>query len=458
MLKKKLLVLCLVVCSMLLKAQQDISMYTINNTFQSVYSNPAYLPKSNIHVGLPVLSSVYFRISNNGFKLGDAVDLKNDGINVDFNTILNALADKNVVAFNVNPDLFSFGVRVKSSYFHVSVTEKVGINFVYPKALTKIFNQGNAQNNGERIGLDDLSFNLFQYREIAFGGSTSIGDKLRIGGRVKFLSGIYNITTKTTQLGIRVDETNNKTYIDGQIEAYTAGLNDFSNISENFLSLGNKNGTGLGLDLGAEFQVNERINVSASLTDLGAITWKQNTVQYKTDNFEFEYDGVDFYDFVNGNSDGSTFQNFVDSLKAELEENAQRNVKYSTPLAPQLTAGIRFSLNKKNEIGAVARSEFYQNGTLNPSFSAFHVLTLGHRLSTSTSISYINRSINFGAGVSARFGPVQIFTVADSFLAIINPENSRGAQFRFGINLDFGGKNMSNRITGSETVAAPVTP
>ena len=56
---------------------------------------------------------------------------------------------------------------------------------------------------------------------------------------------------------------------------------------------------GLGLDIGATYDLTDRIVVSAAITDLGFIRWKKDVTNLKANN-QFEFSGLNMLDFFNG--------------------------------------------------------------------------------------------------------------------------------------------------------------
>ena len=93
-------------------AQQNITFYNMQAVNQSNYVNPARMPKNKVSIGLPVISSTYLGFSNSGFAFSDLVKKNGDSLDLDFNSFLNALSDRNYLSYALHVDLLNVGVRI----------------------------------------------------------------------------------------------------------------------------------------------------------------------------------------------------------------------------------------------------------------------------------------------------------------------------------------------------------
>jgi hypothetical protein len=120
---------------------------------------------------------------------------------------------------------------------------------------------------------------------------------------------------------------------DGIFEAIETG-NAFSSV----------NGTGVGIDLGATYAVNEAVQVAASFTDIGTISWGSDTEVVRSADSELTFSGfevdrsrvVDEYD----GSFGDYIEGVADSLFRNNYGKTERSEdSFSTPLPAAMHLG-----------------------------------------------------------------------------------------------------------------------
>ncbi|MES2627542.1 MAG: DUF5723 family protein [Bacteroidota bacterium] len=442
--KKILSLFVLAGCVVTASAQQDISLYTLNNVFQQLYVNPAYLPKSRVHIGLPVMSSVYINASNTGFAFGRFIGNKDE--TVDIGKVVDGLGKKNVFSMDVNTDLFSAGVRVKNMYFSFSMSERVNTNYTYPKDFFTLIFKGNASEEllGNRADMDGMAYNLNMYHEFALGASLPVGERMRVGVRAKYLMGLLNITTTRSKLGLTTDENTFAVSLDGDLALKTSGLgilksegDDVAKLLQNRILKPGGN-TGLALDLAAEYYLNDRISLSGSLLNLGYIHWKSDVKNYENRNINYSFEGVDVQK-LDSDQFSRELADKLDTLKERLKfsENSEA---YSARLNPQLILGGNLALNDYHSIGTLVRTELISK-VLRPSFTFYYQVKVNHWLGATVNYSYLNKSlVNLGGGFVVKAGPVQLYATSDNILAPLALKTTKTVQARFGINLAFGGR------------------
>ena len=183
-----LLILFALLTPFLASSQQNFTLYNMEMVPQRMYSNPAFIPFSDINVGIPMLSSQYFNFSNNGFKYSDLIRHTGDSLSVDYGNMLSKLAKNNYVNAAYQPDLLSFGFRIKKNYFSFNATEKINFSFRYPKNFMEFIWKGNGGLLGEEVKLN-FGLNFTHYREYAVGYAREVNDKLTVGGKLKYDNG-----------------------------------------------------------------------------------------------------------------------------------------------------------------------------------------------------------------------------------------------------------------------------
>src|SRR5690606_31748709 len=128
---------------------------------------------------------------------------------------------------------------------------------------------------------------------------------------------------------------------------HTSGIDNIE--AEDFLTVNTKN-IGFAVDLGATYQFSEKLSFSASLIDLGYINWNNNPENFKINDFNFTYTGVDLVDFINGGS--NTLQELQDTLETQFETYKTEN-SYNTGLYTRFFIGANYEINDKINFGAL---------------------------------------------------------------------------------------------------------
>lgn len=432
-----------------LQAQSNLTLYQSKLVPQATTINPGFIPKTNINIGLPVISGVSISFAN-AFSFDDL----EEGIN----EFPNKLAPVNYFTLETSIDLLHVGIKVHQGYFSLSVQEKISAVYSYPRDLFKFAILGNGGSLlGKRISLDGFGINFNHYREYALSYARPITRKLTVGVRAKYLYGMENITTVKSELGITTDDDPNENYpiiIDGQAVINTSGVdalfdNNPDDITNKFnttegiiqYATGLKN-TGYGADIGFNYDLNKRVSFSGAVNDIGSITWRDGVKTLKNENIDFRFDGIDFQEFFTGGNSDSAMQVLLDSLNAAfaLEESSE---SYKTSLTPKIYAGARFNLSNSQAIGLTTFFQFVQ-GAIRPAFSVSYEMNARKWLGFTTSYTIMSRSYaNVGVGLVARLRAIQLYLLTDNALAGVFPEAARNTSFRFGVNVIFGRKEST---------------
>jgi hypothetical protein len=444
---KKLLAFTFVLLSASsLFAQSNLTLYQSQLVPQANTINPGFIPKTNFNIGLPVVSGISVSFAN-AFSFDD--------LEAGLTEFPNRLAPVNYFTFENSIDLLHVGFKVNQSYISLSIQEKISAEFSYPQNLFKFILLGNGgEFLGKRLSLDGFGVNFNHYREYALSYAKPITRKLTIGIRAKYLYGMENINTASSELGITTVDDPNKNYpivMDGKAVIHTSGVNElFDNQSDGFskkfstsegiinYSTALKN-NGYGADIGFNYDLNKRIAISGAVNDIGSITWRDGVKTLKNENINFSFEGVDMQEFFsNGNFDSATAE-LVDSLNAafELKESSE---SYTTALTPKVYGGVRFKLSNSQAIGLTTFFQFIP-GAIRPAFSVSYEMNARKWLGFTTSYTIMSRSYaNVGIGLVARVRAIQLYFLTDNALIGIFPEAAKNTSFRFGLNLIFGRK------------------
>ena len=444
---KKLLFIAGIFFSGAIVAQNSNTLYNMENVFQNQFNNPAFAPISNISVNLFSGSA---EAGFSGFPLGKFINTTGDdnAIEIDPNDVVSKLGKNNEFVLKTDLTLLGFGFKIKKVAMQVSLRSRTNLSLNLPEDLLRLMVEGNGDTFLDRpANLSNTALNLTSYAELGIAGSVELGNKLRVGARVKFLSGLANIHTEKSELTLTTDQENYGLRINGAYTFRSSNMTGEYNPAdiEGVLN-GEFQNTGIGFDLGFTYKLNDKMTLTGALLDLGAITWNQNTKSYENEQFEFEYKGEDIFDFSDGNH--SDEPDLLDSLSNAIKA-VETEGSYTTGLPARLIASFEYKLNEKAFVGAVSTSEYVPGlKKIRPNITGFYRMQFGKTFGINLSNTIAYRSfINPGVAVAAKLGFFQIFLSTDNLLGIISLENSRSASAAFGINLAFGGSKGIKQVT-----------
>ncbi len=444
--KKTLVSILFLALGMQAFAQREMTMYHFDGLYQATYVNPVARPVYKASIGLPFFPSFQFGVAHGRYGMSD-VFRKQEGSTVpDYHKLPSLVGNRNPILSNFSYDLLSVQAnRLNHSItFHVR-TKYDGI-FTYPGDLVKIAVEGNAQFENEEADLSGLSVNQSVYQEIALGYARGINEKWRVGGRVKVLFGLANVSTDIDELAYSVDENygwNGR--VDGRvnvggvpgylIQNEDADESDIDAMVKNALS-----NWGLGLDLGVGYQFNDRLDLSASLVDLGFIRWRGAPQNYSLKG-EAIVEGVDMLGTFLRDEEVDT-EEMADSLLGLFDTASSQNA-YTTALHYNLYIGGKYKITPRSSVTGLLNVTGYKG--LRSAFSLGFHHELGRVFQfTITNTSQYGQLINPGFGFTFKPGPFQIFMMADNLKGLtqlpLDPTtfSTNNVNFRFGINLVFG--------------------
>lgn len=447
-------------------AQQNMTLYGMKETSQAFYVNPGFRQKNRVYVSLPIgFQNIYF---NNSLTTPNRLfqpRAQDDSLELRTDLFLKSLKKNNYISFDMTNEILGFGFKIKKqNYVSFSVANKTRLNIGLPKDLFGFLINGNGSSDylGKRIALDGLTFDATSYIEYALGFNRNINTKLTVGGRLKLLSGIANVRTTKSKLGITTDNSDFAWTIDGQYgvnssnSLYFADTNHkmdgkaFPKYAYNFKNFG------IGLDLGASYKYNDKIQFSGSLLDLGFISWKANTSNYESNEINYKIDGVNFTKLIHKDTTYNYGKEITDTLKTFLAKEAD-NSKYKTSLHTKFYLGGSYQVTKFFNTSVTLYNEFtrrkYRMG-----MAVAGNITLKNWLGFSLNYSMYGRDYNnVGMGLNLKGGPIQFYVMSDNILSFLAttkinskdslgnitsstsvPYNTRNVHISFGFNVVIG--------------------
>jgi hypothetical protein len=232
----------------------------------------------------------------------------------------------------------------------------------------------------------------------------------------------------------------NVKYTPGGIVSGINADNAFDNIAGDFIFNGN---LGASIDAGVDYAYDEKIELSASITDLGFIHWKKNSNTFSAKEKYF-LDAALISKIQANPGDINLTTAVRDSISRAFRTSPK---SYFTLTPIKIFGGITYLLLPGIRAGAMTRIEIYNMHVL-PSLSLSMNYTPKPWLAASLSYTIMNNKFNqVGAGIALGNRIAQFYVVTDNIVTRFTRDNSSGlfwpynarmVSVRVGLNLLFG--------------------
>lgn len=311
----------MMLCTLSANAQFLRTSYFMEGTHYRQQLNPALTPTKG-YINIPVIGAVNATVGSTSLGYQDIMDIIDDG--GDFYTkpdFMGRLKDKNNLNVNFSTEILSAGWYKGKNFwsFNVGLRADIGANltknmFTFLNEMETI--EENWRNSAYDISNQQLNINSFV--EVGLGLSRQINSRLTVGARVKAMLGVGNMELKLKNVSMnanlptddRINKLQDPNYLSGlsaaditslrnEINNYHANLEVDAYLESSFKGLNLKKeagqdyisdfdfetkdmgiaGYGFGIDLGASYKIMDNLTVSASVLDLGFISWSKGSTQ-----------------------------------------------------------------------------------------------------------------------------------------------------------------------------------
>lgn len=467
--KLKVLIISILCSFMSLAA----SAQALRGSYFSEYSvfrtklNPAFVPRAG-YLGFAAIDNLGLGITSN---VGMSTFLypSADGQStltflhpdVPAATFMKKLPAVSYLDADVDTDILNIGFYTgKNSFWTFGIGVRADAEVNIPGELFSFMKQGGAEGY-EHFSIKNLSLIQNTYIEASLGYAHNMSDivkGLSVGGRVKFLAAADRVDARIKRLDLTMGE--DKWSVESDVEA---------NVMATFLNLDvtkKENGTpsfqhsfdltkiglagmGAAFDLGAEYRLPvgkffDSIRFSASVTDLGFMSYPTDAVQRFTSAGQFDYDGFDI-----SFGEDQNFDKMLEELQNEfmqllnLEETAPASVVSRTKPTLHLGVEMPFLWNKMS-LGLLYSARFGYTSTRNELTLALNMRP-AKWFNFGVNYSFLNaaKSIGWILEFISRSG-VNFFIGSDYTFLEVNPQyipvNQVNFNLRTGLSFSLGNK------------------
>ena len=445
-------------------SQISYSTYHQKNNTSKLHFNPVLFVADSItkHIGIQSFALE----TNLNFRYSDLIqkgtgDLA-DSLVLDFNRFREALDKKNYLdisgevllvqfGFVSNPDDYEVDDEIKKrmrSYYGFGIRQRVTGGFSFDQNYIELLTQGNGPFYDQNFSTGHARINSSVYSELSATYAREINNKLWLGLRLKYLLGGFNITTNKLALSLRNIELDNELEVDAQADIRVSGPIEFTldaydlvdEISVDSPSqIFSTDNPGYAVDLGLVYTVSPKLVLSAAVTDIGQIQWK-NEVKQLTLDTTYRYTGADFSDSIDDQADNyKSPEDVLDELTEDIKNEFSFQLaedSYTEKLPYTISMGAEFRVLKNLDFGAMYAhyaSPYYKRDTY--AFSAN--LGIRNALSLSPTIMIVGGDTVWACASAFRFGPLQFHMAINDFGGIATPADAQGIGIQMGMSYVF---------------------
>ncbi len=419
--------------------------------------NPAFRPYRG-YVQIPAVGNLNIDYSSNALAM-DNIIYPFEGKNVFFlhesvkwSDLEVFLKPSNDIDLEVSLPLISFGFFSGRGFWSFDSKMRTEAGFSLPKDLFH-FMKG-VESGPQHYNMGNIAAGANVYLTASAGYSYSLFENLTVGGRINFLGGVAHAEVRYDRLDMNLTSDVWDVLAEGSFTIAGKGINiyekpdnasgadiiDFQKTVEDgfdgywFRGL---SGFGMTFDIGAEYELLDRIRFSASVLDIGFMRWNKKDVVYATSEASYVWaeDPVgDFKDFTRfykhdraPKTKSEVYATFV--IGAEFDIFAGSDL---------LSAGAMY-MNKKNQY--VRRSEFSLALTVRPARWFTASLNYAARNYRNVGDSALN---TFGFALDFHPGWINFFIGTDYILSKVNPQfipvSQKTMNFYMGISVPLAAK------------------
>lgn len=432
--------------------EMNNTLYFMRFSPQANSLNPAINPEAKVWVGFPGLTSFALQYNNNSFNLEDVLIKKGNGpkpVKIDIDNLHDAMSKNTTVNFNTELTLFSLGIKVNDQYITLDIKNKSTLGMGFDKSFFGFFKDGSGAYMGETVQFGDTQMNMLAYNELGLGYSKVVDKESNfvIGGKIKLMMGLANLDMSDSQISMDIADDGMSARVRSNMDVRMAGpikfnalkgaefkINDMELDDSDMVgsALGTHN-LGLGIDLGAKYDLTNDVTLYASILDLGFINWADGF--HLKMNADYDWKGLDYSETAK-NTSTKAMKEFTNELEEQFKFKKEDN-SYMQMLPTKLYIGGQYKVKEWFKAGLLNRTQFY-NDKLYTSLTTSANFKAWRRLSASVSYTMANNSYNnIGFGLTAQAGPLQLYLITDNAFAA-NFTTAQLVNVRLGMNIRVG--------------------
>lgn len=446
-------------------AQNKQLLYGFKEIPQSLLQNPGGRALYDKHFGIPLFSQVHLTGGSSGVSVYDIFATSGPDINERIRTKIFELKNSDFFTANQQLEIVNFGWRNEGGiYFSGGLYQEFDFIAYFPRDLAILAWEGNRDYIDYEFDLGEVNSTGDLLTVYHFGVNKEINKKLTVGARVKIYSSImnYRSTDNSGSFVTRVSPEGPNIYSHDvenvNVTVKTSGISDLDEGSPGGKLIGRalfSGNMGVGLDLGATYEINQRLTASASVLDLGAIFHTTNIETYEATG-SYRLNGIEFLFPAVG--DGEPTFPYYDDLEDEIEREVPIDTltnSYTHMRPVKLNLGLGYSFGKaldggddcdcRNRGGGIEREQeigiqlygVSRPKSLQTAATLYYYRRIWESLTAKITYTADPYSLsNLGLGISSQFGRFNFYIAADNLLQYTNLAKAKSVSLQLGFNIN----------------------
>lgn len=417
-------------------------------SIQRTRENAAFAPRTG-YINLPALGGIDVATGGN-MAVSSFLYPRNGQLltlfdkNISAQTALGKLKPENLLNLDARIELLGFGFysgKERKDFWSFGLSTHIDTEVCLPYELFEFVKKGESHARIRNISVTEQS-----YAEAAVGYSRELKEGIYVGGRVKFLVGASRARMAIDRLDVDLDGSlwsvsgsGSLTMSGAQMLQEKVRQSDgtrYYDFKDTKFDYAGPKSYGVGLDLGASWDVIENLQVSAAVNDLGFISWNaQESIAGEMSKSE-SFGGVNI---VDGQQVGNPKFDF-----GNLEFDKKQSDGYTRSLYTSINLGGEYKLwERRVGLGLLYNVKMLENAAAH-NVMASATFTPVKSLTVGTNYWFFNgrgNSLGFSVNYCPRVG-VNLFASTDWFFMKHTPEfvpvDATSVTASFGIGIPFG--------------------
>jgi hypothetical protein len=448
-------------------SQNKQLLYGLESVPQSLLLNPGGEIDAQKHFGIPFFSGFHINAGTSGVNVYDIFGNDTGDINTKIRDKISDLSDKDFFTITQQIELLNFGWRSQEgTYFSAGWYGETDFIAYFPKDVAVLATEGNRDYINVPFDIGQISARGDATSVFHFGMNKQLSRKLTIGGRAKLYSSLISVSstnntgtinTVPSENGLNVYEHRlsniDFSFQSAGLTSLTALSGDRAGITTTVMGRALFSGNyGLGVDVGFTYQLTDKVRLSASALDIGAIFHVTDTDTYRIQG-DYTLNGIElvFPPIEDGEFTLPYYNDLEDEIDRELKlDTISKSYVQTRPLKVHAQLAYNFGkfiggaacdclekgrIRRVNEMGVhlyvIKRPKGPQTaGTF------FYRRRFGTNFSlkgTYTVDSYSKD--NVGAAMVMDIGKFNFYIAADNLLRYENLAKANSVSLQLGLNL-----------------------
>ncbi len=433
-------------------AQSNILFYHTDGFYNAPNYNPASLTKQkNFTFNIFPMAGVGYSYNNReAFNMVSDI-LFSEDVTDESKELFRKLIKKDVSYNYVETNLINLGINSAYGSFDFQIKEKAYALMRYGGEFSRFLMDTTGLETARLEQIQEFPTVGLHLREYSLGYANEIiRNKLDIGVRLKLYYGKSFLTS--TVEGQMIDE-NSTYYAKSQGDVFfsiPAADNEQNGVITKIAVMDgysvmdyvfNRKNSGFGLDLGINWKINPYLTFTASVLDLGEITWKEYLYKLNFDGGLYEIQNVHLDPDRNVLIKETDEVNLVDNID-QLFEIANQQNQYKTKIPTTFYAGLNYKLSESLSLGIVNRYIQVEKMGHN-SFSALANYKRSDKLTIIAGLGVYGTSFkNIPIGIQYRWRAAQFYIGTDNVLSLFAPDFSDYSSLTFGVDFNLFGPKV----------------